>query len=195
MAEPSVSIAATADEDRAIATLTTAFANDAVTRWFLRDALFYLTYWPQLAQLIAGEAFTSGTADEIDDHGGVALWLAPGVSSDDDAIGALAAEAIPESEQEDVFAFMLQIAEYHPKEPHWYLALLGVDPTKQSRGHGSALLTYALDRCDRDGLPAYLEASSPRNKALYERHGFVEVGVIQAGTSPPMWPMLRPARA
>src|SRR5262245_49634336 len=195
MAEQQATVSATADQDRAIVTLTTAFANDAVTRWFMPDAHLYLTYWPRLTQLIAGEAFTSGTADEIADHAGVALWLAPGVSSDDDAIGALAAEAIPEAEQEDVFAFMLQIAEYHPKDPHWYLALLGVDPTKQSRGHGSALLAYALDRCDRDGLPAYLEASSPRNKALYERHGFVEVGVIQAGTSPPMWPMLRPARA
>ena len=194
MAEPSVSIAATTDEDRAIATLTTAFASDAVTRWFLRDAKFYLTYWPRLAQLIAGEAFAGGTAHEIDDHGGIGLWLAPGVSSDDDAIGALAAEAIPEAEQDDVFAFMLQNAEYHLKEPHWYLALLGVDPMKQGRGHGSSLLAYALERVDREGMPAYLEASSPRNKALYERHGFVEIGLIQAGTSPPMFPMVRAAR-
>jgi GNAT superfamily N-acetyltransferase len=194
MAEVSASVATTTDEDRAIATLTTAFASDAVTRWFLRDAHFYLTYWPQLVQLIAGAAFTGGTADAIDDHGGVALWLAPGVSSDDEGIGALAAEAIPEAEQEDAFAFMMQIAEYHPQEPHWYLALLGVDPTKQGRGYGSALLASTLERCDRDRMPAYLEASSPRNKALYERHGFVEVGLIQAGSSPPMWPMLRTAR-
>ena len=194
MVDQHATVASTTDTDRAIATLTTAFANDAVTRWFLRDPLFYLTYWPQLTQLIAGEAFASGTADEIDDHGGVALWLAPGVSSDDEAIGALAAEALPGAEQEDVFAFMMQIAEFHPKEPHWYLALLGVDPMQQGRGHGSALLVHALERCDEDHLPAYLEASSSRNRALYQRHGFVEIGVIQAGTSPPMFPMLRAAR-
>ena len=194
MAEHQATVSVTADEDRAIATLITAFANDAVTRWFMPDAHMYVTYWPRLTQLIAGQAFTSGTADEIDDHGGVALWLAPGVSSDDDAVGALAAEAIPEERQDEVFAFMMQIAEYHPKEPHWYLALLGVDPMKQGRGHGSALLDSALQRCDRDGLPAYLEASSPRNKVLYARHGFEEIGVIQAGTSPPMFPMLRAAR-
>lgn len=40
----------------------------------------------------------------------------------------------------------------------------------------------------------YLEASSPRNKALYERHGFEATGVIQAGSSPPMWPMVRTPR-
>jgi hypothetical protein len=50
-----------------------------------------------------------------------------------------------------------------------------------------------LARADRDGLPAYLEASAPRNRALYERHGFEVVGEIQAGDSPPLWPMLRPA--
>jgi ribosomal protein S18 acetylase RimI-like enzyme len=193
VAQPS-SISPTTDEDRAIATLTMAFADDAVTRWVLRDPLLYLTYWPPLVKAFGGAAFAGGTADSIDDSSGIALWLAPGVAGDDEAMGALAAEAIPEAEQEEVFAFMGQMAEFHPQEPHWYLPLIGVDVTKQGRGYGSALLVHALARCDQDHLPAYLEASSPRNKALYERHGFEVTGVIQAGASPPMWPMLRPAR-
>ena len=195
MTDDRAPIATTTDADRAIATLTTAFADDAVTRWVLRDPLLYLTYWPKLIQAFAGAAFEGGTADSIDDHGGVALWLAPGVASDDEAMGALAVEAIPQDQQDEIFTFMAQMAEFHPEEPHWYLPLIGVDTTRQSRGFGSALLAHALERCDDDGLPAYLEASSPRNKALYGRHGFVEIGVIQAGSSPPMWPMLRPARA
>ena len=112
-----------------------------------------------------GAAFAGGTADSIDDSSGIALWLAPGVTGDDEAMGALAAEAIPEAEQEEVFAFMGQMAEFHPQEPHWYPRLIGVDVTKQGRGYGSALLAHA-PRCDQDHLPAYLEASSPRNKAL-----------------------------
>jgi GNAT superfamily N-acetyltransferase len=194
MAEPNAAIMPTTDTARAVATLTTAFANDAVTRWVLRDAHLYLTYWPKLIEAFAGAAFAAGTADSIDDHGGVALWLAPGVSSDDETMGALAVEAIPEEQQEEIFSFMAQMAEFHPQEPHWYLPLIGVDTTRQSRGYGSALLAHALERCDQDGLPAYLEASTPRNKALYERHGFAVTGVIQAGSSPPMWPMLRPGR-
>ena len=194
MAEDRATVTATTDEDRAIATLTTAFANDAVTRWVLRDAHLYVTYWPKLIRAFAGEAFAGGTADSIDDHGGIALWLAPGVSSDDEMMGALAAEAIPEEQQEEIFTFMMQMAEFHPKDPHWYLPLIGVDPMTQGRGHGSALLVHALERCDQDHVPAYLEASSPRNKALYERHGFEVIGVIQTDTSPPMWPMLRLAR-
>ncbi len=49
-------------------------------------------------------------------------------------------------------------------------------------------------RADVDTLPAYLEASSPRNRALYERHGFEVTGEIQVADSPPLWPMLRRPR-
>ena len=110
------------------------------------------------------------------------------------AHGRLAAEAVPASDQDEVFAFMGQMGEFHPTEPHWYLPLIGVDATKQGCGHGSALLRHALKRCDEDGLPAYLEATSPRSRQLYERHGFEDLGVIQAGSSPPLWPMLRKSR-
>jgi GNAT superfamily N-acetyltransferase len=68
---------------------------------------------------------------------------------------------------------------------------MGVDPIAQGRGLGSALLQHVLEACDRDRLPAYLEATSPRSRNLYERHGFAVVDTIQAGTSPPMWAMLR----
>ena len=129
--------------------------------------------------------------DTIDSCGGVALWFPPGVGSDDEAMGALVAEAVPAADHDEVFGFLSQMGEFHLAEPHWYLPLIGVDVTKQGRGYGSALLRHALERCDRDGLPAYLEATSPLSKTLYERHGFEELGVIQEGTSPPMWPMQR----
>jgi GNAT superfamily N-acetyltransferase len=59
---------------------------------------------------------------------------------------------------------------------------------------GSALMQYALAACDRDGMPAYLESTNPRNVRLYERHGFELLGTIQAGSSPPLFPMLREPR-
>ena len=75
------------------------------------------------------------------------------------------------------------------RDAHW-----SVDAAKQGGGLGSALLRHAAERCDHDGLPAYLEATDPRNKRLYAAHGFEELGVIQAGVSPPVWPMLRKPR-
>ena len=41
-------------------------------------------------------------------------------------------------------------------------------------------------------MPAYLEASSPRNRVLYERHGFqVTEQFSLAPASPPLWRMWR----
>lgn len=80
----------------------------------------------------------------------------------------------------------------HPHMPHYYLAFVGVEPEWRGRGIGSALLRPVLERCDRERMPAYLEASSARNRALYERHGFevVEEVRLPAG-GPPMWLMWR----
>jgi len=61
----------------------------------------------------------------------------------------------------------------HPREPaHWYLASIGVAPAWQGRGYGQALLEPVLRRCDQDRVAAYLEATSPRNRAFSERNGF-----------------------
>ena len=86
------------------------------------------------------------------------------------------------------------MAKYHPHEPHWYLPLIGVDPAHQGKGHGDALMSYALDRCDRERVPAYLESTNPRNISLYRRHGFEPLGTIQAGSSPTLVPMVRRPR-
>ena len=84
----------------------------------------------------------------------------------------------------------------HPHERHYYLPVIGISPQWQGRGFGSALLRPILNRCDREHLPAYLEASSPRNRTLYERHGFCVTNEVQvASDSPPMWPMWRDPRS
>ena len=84
----------------------------------------------------------------------------------------------------------------HPEEPHYYLPFVGVVPEWQGRGLGAALLRPMLDRCDAEGLPAYLEASSPRNRGLYERHGFAVTEEFRLGKgSPPLWRMWRAPRA
>jgi ribosomal protein S18 acetylase RimI-like enzyme len=89
---------------------------------------------------------------------------------------------------------MQQMASYHPKEPHWYLPLIGIDPAHQGKGLGGTLMRHATDICDRDGVLAYLESSNLRNVPLYQRHGFEILGTIQAGQSPTITPMLRKPR-
>jgi hypothetical protein len=55
-------------------------------------------------------------------------------------------------------------------------------------------MRHALIPCDRDQIPAYLESSNPDNIPLYQQHGFELLGTIQAGASPPLFPMLRQPR-
>jgi GNAT superfamily N-acetyltransferase len=91
--------------------------------------------------------------------------------------------------------FLDRIDREHPAEPHWYLGVLGTNPPQQGRGVGSALLAPVLQRCDREGVPAYLESSKESNIAFYARHGFVLTGVIEAVQGGPVvYPMWRPPR-
>jgi GNAT superfamily N-acetyltransferase len=80
----------------------------------------------------------------------------------------------------------------HPVEPHYYLPLVGVKPEWQGRGLGTALMRPIVERCDDEKMPAYLEATTPRNRALYERHGFEVTEQFSLGpASPPLWRMWR----
>jgi GNAT superfamily N-acetyltransferase len=80
------------------------------------------------------------------------------------------------------------------REPHYYVRDVGVLPEMQGQGLGGALMRPTLERCDQDGLPAYLEASSERSAALYERLGFQLIRELRVGGSPALRLMVRPPR-
>lgn len=79
-------------------------------------------------------------------------------------------------------------------DPHWYLAVLGVDPPHQGSGLGTALLAPVLAACDRDGVGAYLETATERDVAFYSRFGFRVTGEVRFPGGPPVWPMWRDPR-
>ena len=83
------------------------------------------------------------------------------------------------------------IEKVHPKEEHYYLEALGTRQDMQSKGVGSAVIRHMLDRCDAEGMPAYLESSNVRNVPFYARHGFETTGEIPVGKGAPtvtaMW--------
>lgn len=89
---------------------------------------------------------------------------------------------------------LIAVEARHLREPHYYFADIGVAPERQGEGLGSALMGPTLERCDREGLPAYLEASSERSAALYERLGFQLTEVLRVGSSPPLRLMVRAPR-
>lgn len=183
---------ASRDEEGAVsAIIGLAFATDPMARWSLRDAQTYLAVMPDLIRAFGAAAYDSDSAHVSDDLGGAALWLPPGVEPDLEALDHLIRTHADPAILSDVDMIFEAMARYHPKVPHWYLPLIGVDPTRQGKGIGSALMRHALTRCDREGATAYLESSNPRNIPLYQRHGFEILGTIQAGSSPVLTPMLR----
>ena len=136
---------------------------------------------------------------------GVAIWLPPGQTTP--TLGRLVrtgALAAPLQFGWGVFrrsmAFLALTTVWHHRYapvPHWYVYSLGVTPTRQGHGIGSALLQPLLARADTEALPCYLETGVARNVGFYERQGFqvvAEGGLPRGG--PCLWAMLRtPHRA
>lgn len=83
----------------------------------------------------------------------------------------------------------------HPEEPHWYLAVIGSDPTLRGKGFGQVLMQSRLRRVDAEHAPAYLESTKQENLGYYQRFGFEvtdEIALPDGG--PTMWPMWRMPR-
>jgi GNAT superfamily N-acetyltransferase len=135
-----------------------------------------------------------------EDGAGAAVWADPGNWRI--PIHSTLAEAVPMTR---VFGrrlplalrALLRIEGHHPKPHHHYLQYLGVEPRRQGRGLGGALLRPVLDHCDSEGIPAYLESSSDRNRVLYERNGFAITSSFDLPSGgPPIREMWRdPARS
>lgn len=179
----------TTDAETAVRVLTAAFVDDPLTRWLLpgdlADAAAGLVFAP-LVQSSAAHGELAVSADGA----AAAVWLPraaePPVRDE---------EPLPEILARLRTFLALTEARHPVGQAHLYLVFLGVVPAAQGRGHGGDLLRRRLARADADGLPAYLEASSPRSRALYERHGFRDTGEpMPLPDGPPVWPMWRAAR-
>jgi GNAT superfamily N-acetyltransferase len=196
MIQPPVRIrSATPDEmPRAVSTIVAAFLTDPPARFAWPSPHDYLLAMPVATSRFSGSCFERGTAYVTEDYCGVALWLPPGVRPDGEAVEKVFRETAEREHLEDLLATFGKMDESHPREPHWYLPQIGVEPNAQGRGLGAALMRHALARCDEDEVLAYLEASKPENVPFYERHGFEVTGTIQVGAAPPVVPMVRRPR-
>jgi ribosomal protein S18 acetylase RimI-like enzyme len=198
--EVEVRKATEADVPALARSLARAFFEDPVFAWLLPDASDRLeraergfAFYLRRIYLEHDECYT------LDGGGAGALWLPPNtwhlgpLAQLRLAPGMLAATGrrFPQ-----LMRAIATIESNHPKAPHFYLPFVGVEPAMQGRGLGTALMRPILERCDREGLPAYLESTTPRNRACYERQGFqvTEEFTFPRG-GPPSWRMWRTAGA
>ena len=189
-----IRVGAVAERGETIAILVDAFEDDAAVRTFYPEEREYRRHFPGFLVAFGGRAFEAGVVDQDECGLAAALWFPPGLEPDGAAIMAHLELSIPAECLEPLAAGMELQGTFHPHEPHWYLPWLGVRAEAQGQGVGSRLLARGLGRADADGLPVYLEATSPRNAALYARHGFEVVGVVEAPGYPEIIPMWRPAQ-
>lgn len=190
--------AATTDLQRVASIVAAAFFDDPVTEWLLPDLDRRTELIQPIFELHVAPYLPHGATYTTADAKGAAVWLPPTrllLSAEaEESFGEAVAELLgPDASR----AFQLAeiFAEQHPVEPLYYCQFLSTVPDFQGRGIGSALLRDMLWRADAEGMPAYLEATTPGNRALYERHGYVSLGEITLPDGgPTLWRMWREPR-
>jgi GNAT superfamily N-acetyltransferase len=187
---------ATDDDIRPLAAaLARAFDDDPVMIWLFGDTS--RKRLARLARFFAHEAHRHQRKGQVltnDDQEGAAFWDAPGTWRPGfaDLLRSLPilAPAVNVRIPRSLRGFKA-IETAHPRAPHWYLSVLGTDPPAQGKGVGRTLVQPVLDRCDREGLGAYLESSKEQNIPYYERFGFTVTGEVRLPDGPLVWPMWR----
>jgi GNAT superfamily N-acetyltransferase len=179
--------ATTADLDTVTGILAAAFQDGDLADWLIPDPGQRRGVYPPYFAMLTDHAITHGHVDLLDQDA-CALWYdlgtapAPPIDDYDQRLAAITGPALPRFQALDQ-----AMRAHHRDEPHAYLAFLAVVPGRQSRGHGSALLRH------RPARPTYLEATGPRNRALYARHGYRPLDPYRiTADGPCLYPMLRP---
>lgn len=194
--------ATTSDQADVTNTLASAFAHDPLFQWVAgvetgvsiesRLRVFYGAMVKIVLRRDDHLVFTT------DDGAGAAVWMPPngwklGTS---DMLRTLPAmvRAFNTKTPRMIGAFGA-VEKVHPEMEHYFLEAIGTRADAQSKGVGTALITPMLDRCDAEGMPAYLESSNRQNVPFYRRHGFEVTGEIDVGKgAPPVTTMWREPR-
>lgn len=196
---PTTRAAAMPDVRALSVTLAKAFFDDPVISWILPDDRSRKARSGIMFDTLARHAHVPHGGAELiergDSVGSAALWDPPGEwrlplrtqARQFPAFLRAFGTRLPVA-----ISVLTAIERHHPAEPHWYLAIIGTDPAAQGLGLGGALMRSRLDRCDRDGIPAYLESSKDSNVPYYEKFGFrVTRELALPGGGPPVWLMWR----
>ncbi|VEP16285.1 Acetyltransferase (fragment) [Hyella patelloides LEGE 07179] len=128
------------DLENVINSLILAFCADPVIRWMYPSPQQYLENFPNFVRTFGHKALELKTVYTIDDYSGAAFWFPPHTEPESEAVGEMLQRTISQQLQEEVFTMLEKISHDRPQEPHWYLGILGVEPTQRQKGYGSALM-------------------------------------------------------
>jgi GNAT superfamily N-acetyltransferase len=161
-------------------TLADALQDDPVISWLFpndrdrrQQARRFFTWTLSRTSMPLGEVWMDEECQAA------ALWAPPDRwrLSPRDQLGLLpSAAALFKGRTPRILVGFNKVEARHPKDPpHWYLYFIGTQTVRQGHGFGGALLSHMLERCDEEGTPVYLEASTQRVVPFYARYGFLEI--------------------
>ena len=169
-----ISVATPADRARVVESLVATFRSDPVLRHLFPDDADY----PAGAGAFFGHLFDKRVAREsiwvVDGGRSAAIWEPPAVAGSPPAAELL----LPEPAAGRMRAYDEAVHSVLPTDPFWYLGVLGTHPDHHGKRYGQAVMAAGLERARADGLPAYLETSTPGNVGMYERAGWKVVAEL-----------------
>jgi GNAT superfamily N-acetyltransferase len=198
MTTASARVAGPADIDRIVEIVTSAFFHDPLWGPAFPDVerraeqagglwRFYVTCVMRYRQTFltaGGEA--------------AAVWIPPGedelTRAEESELERLLLATTGRETTDGILEIMAQFEAVRPREPHFYLGLIGTHDAHRGNGYGMRLLAENLAAVDAAGAAAYLESSNPVNDVRYGRFGFTAYGKITAATGHVMTTMWRPPR-
>jgi GNAT superfamily N-acetyltransferase len=179
--------------------LARAFFDDPMMCFLLADARTRPAKLPRLFKLLFKLALPYGACDVTDGYEAATLWRPPGrwhvpfhqyITNGPEFLGIFGATGALHA-----MSAMDYIEKRHPKEPHYYLQVIGTDPPKQGKGFGGVVMRRQLAIADAARMPAYLESSKTTNIPIYQSFGFELTGEIRLPDGPTLYPMWRKPRA
>jgi GNAT superfamily N-acetyltransferase len=190
-----VRLAIESDIRRISLSFTRAFADDPVWRWFIPSDDFIGRMMIFGDGVLRHAALPNGATYTTDDGVSAAIWTPPGHQDTSEA----QAEALTVTFKtcfganlerfQQSFSLM---ATKRPHNAHWYLVGLGTHPDWQGQGFASSVMRPILERCDVEGVPAYLEATKEGNVPFYQLHGFEVTDTLDLpGGGPKLYLMWR----
>ena len=194
-----ITAASPADIHEAVACLATAFAQDPITGFLLQTSQGYLERVTQFFSLLMRArielkmpVFVARGAHAIDGATMGYSTLRPDWSVGLTEEWVRFEKAIPGLT--DRMAIYDEVAtKFKPPVPHYYLGVIGTDPTLQGSGIGTQLIKSFCEVSASDPLSSgvYLETAQASNLRFYERAGFAETGRGNLGDAT-LWCMFLP---
>jgi len=186
-----ITTATHSDLDEAVGCLAAAFAGDPITGFLLETGPGYRERLTQFFSLLMRARLALGMPVLVARDTAGIQGAAMGYSTVHPAWPRDVAEDWDRFEQaipglpERMAAYDEIAAKGKPPAPHYYLGVIGTDPSLHGRGIGTQLLRSFCDASAGDPLSSgvYLETAQAANLVFYERAGFAETGRGSLGSA------------